>query len=88
MNKSIDLHGGGVSRRSFIHIDDVSAATWSVMLDGVLGQTYHISTNEIISIKDLVHNICKKMGADFDKLVKVSEERLGKDEAYLLDSSK
>jgi len=31
LGQKIDLHGGGVSKRSFIHIEDVSNATWSVM---------------------------------------------------------
>lgn len=88
LGKPIELHGGGISRRSFIYIDDVSSATWSVMLDGKIGDTYHISTNYIVSIKELVQKIAKEMNVDFNKLVNVTEERLGKDSAYLLDSHK
>ncbi len=42
MGKKIQLHGGGHSTRSFIHIDDVSDATWKIMLSGQNGDTYHI----------------------------------------------
>jgi dTDP-glucose 4,6-dehydratase len=88
LGKQLELHGGGVSQRSFIHINDVSDATWKVMLNGKLGDTYHISTKEIVSIRQLVELICKKMDVDFDQYVKVGPERIGKDAAYMLDSSK
>ena len=88
LGKKLNLHGGGVSKRAFIHIDDVSSATWQIMLKGKLGDTYHISTNEIITIRALVELICKKMAVDFDEYVTIGKERLGKDAAYMLDSSK
>lgn len=86
--QKLQLHGGGHSRRSFIHIEDVSDATWKIMLNGKLGETYHISTNEIVSIRELVEMICGKLGVAFDTAVEVVGERLGKDLAYQLDSTK
>lgn len=88
LGRKLQLHGGGVSTRSFIHIDDVSNATWSIMKNGRVGQTYHISTNEVISIYELVHKICSKLGVEFDDHVEVVGERLGKDSAYHLSSEK
>ncbi len=88
MGQKIQLHGGGHSLRSFIHIDDVSDATWRVMTNGKSGETYHISTNEIVSIRQLVERICKKMGIPFENAAEVVGERLGKDAAYMLDSNK
>ena len=82
------LHGGGLSTRSFIHMDDVSAATFKIAIDGNQGDSYHISTNETITIRELVEKICELTNANFSELVEVSEDRLGKDQAYLLDSSK
>ena len=82
------MHGGGVSTRSFIHMNDVSVATWDVMVNGKLGDTYHISTAEIISIRDLVEQICVKLDADFNQHVEIVGERLGKDSSYQLDRSK
>jgi dTDP-glucose 4,6-dehydratase len=82
------LHGGGLSERSFIHMDDVSGATMRIAEQGLAGETYHISTDRIISIKNLVELICDKMQADFDEHVDVVDERPGKDAAYLLDSTK
>lgn len=88
LGKKLQLHGGGHSERSFIHINDVSDATWKVMLDGKQGETYHISTDEIVSIRQLVERICARMGVAFEVSVEVIGERLGKDAAYRLDSSK
>ncbi|MEE9265338.1 MAG: GDP-mannose 4,6-dehydratase [Gammaproteobacteria bacterium] len=86
--RRLQLHGGGHSRRSFIHIRDVADATYRIALQAAPGETYHISTNEIVSIRELVECICGKMGASFAESVEVIGERLGKDAAYLFDSSK
>ena len=82
------LQGGGTSERSFIHIDDVSDATHRVMCKGVSGETYHISTNEKISIKDLVCRVFNTLDQDPNKLIVNTGERLGKDHSYALNSSK
>ena len=86
--RTLELHGGGVSTRSFIHIDDVSTATWKIAQHAPVGETYHISTDRIIAIKDLVSMICEKLRQPFDAHVKVVGERLGKDSAYWLKSAK
>jgi dTDP-glucose 4,6-dehydratase len=88
LRKKIKLHGGGLSKRSFIYIDDVSAATYLILLKGKIGNTYHISTNNIILIKDLVKKISKIAKVKFNKLVKVSNDRVGKDKLYSLSSAK
>lgn len=88
LGKKLQLHGGGTSTRSFIHMKDVSDATWRIMLNGKNGDTYHISTNEVISIRDLVERICSKLEVSFEDHVENVGERLGKDAAYHLESKK
>ena len=88
LGKKMQLHGGGKSVRSFIHMDDVSDATHKIALDGIPGESYHISTEETISIRHLVEEICSLTNVNFHDIVEVTEDRLGKDQAYLLDSSK
>ena len=88
LGKKLSLHGGGLSERSFVHMDDVSDATYRIALNGIVGDTYHISTKETISIRDLVIKICKSIDMNFYDLVEESEERLGKDQSYKLDSDK
>lgn len=84
----LTLHGGGQSKRNFIHIDDVSSAIYSVMIKGKRGNCYHISGKDLISIKNLVQKICKKMNYQFKDLIRNSSERKGKDKYYSLSSAK
>ena len=88
LGKRLQLHGGGVSRRSFIHMDDVSDATLKIMLHGKNGDTYHISTDEVVSIRQLVEMICRKLDVRFEDHAEIVGDRLGKDAAYQLDSTK
>ena len=86
--RKLQLHGGGHSERSFIHIEDVSRATVKIALQGTVGDCYHISTPHLISIRDLVLKICAVLDVDPDDLVEVVGERQGKDQTYSLDDSK
>ena len=88
LKKKINLHGGGKSKRAFIFVDDASAATYLISLRGKIGNTYHISTNKIISIKHLVKKISKITRKKFTNLVNISKERIGKDNYYILNSTK
>lgn len=88
LGRKLQLHGGGHSQRSFIHIDDVSDATARIARDGTPGDTYHISTDRLVSIRDLVRLICDRMNVRFEDQVEVVGERLGKDSFYQLDSTK
>jgi dTDP-glucose 4,6-dehydratase len=88
LGKKMNLHGGGSSIRSFIHMDDVSMATLKIATEGNPGESYHISTNDTVSIRGLVEKICDLTKTSFSDLVNVSDDRLGKDQAYLLDSNK
>jgi dTDP-glucose 4,6-dehydratase len=88
MNKTIELHGGGVAIKSYIHIRDVSRGELAIMEKGRLGEIYHLSPDTGVQVRDVVQTICKKMNAPFDKAVKAVAERLGQDKAYTIDSSK
>lgn len=86
--EKLPLHGGGHSERAFIHIDDVSDATLKIAEGGELGSTYHISTQETVSIRQLVHKICDMLNQDFEQVCDITDDRPGKDAAYLLDASR
>lgn len=86
--RKLPLHGGGTSVRSFIHIADAMQAVFLAAAAGRAGEVYHTSTARQTSIRELVGLICAKMGARFEDVVEIAEERTGKDPAYLLDSSK
>lgn len=86
--EKLPLHGGGHSVRSFIHMDDVSNATNKILNFAQLGEIYHISTTKNISIRQLVEMIAMQLNVSFEDNVIITEDRKGKDGAYLLDSTK
>jgi dTDP-glucose 4,6-dehydratase len=83
--KKLQLHGGGTSVRSFIHIDDVCEGTQRAAEQGNTGEVFHFATSENISIRSLVEMLSERLCVLFEDHVEVAGERLGKDDAYLLD---
>jgi dTDP-glucose 4,6-dehydratase len=87
LGQKLQLHGGGHSVRSFIHIDDVSDGTLRAALSGEPRQVFHLSTKRTISIRDLVALMCEQAGVKFEDFAEIVADRPGKDSAYLLDAS-
>lgn len=86
--QKLPLHGGGYSVRSFIHMDDVSDATYKILDKGSFGDIYHISTTRNIMIRELVEMIANQFNTTLEQCCDRADERQGKDSAYLLDSTK
>lgn len=87
-NKKIELHGGGVAVKSYIHIRDISRGELLAMEKGESGQIYHFSPDSGVSVRSVVEEICQRLSISFDKATIVAPERLGQDKAYVIDSSK
>ncbi len=88
LGRKLQLHGGGRSVRSFIHIKDVVDGTIAALRQAPPPSTFHFSTDRFISIRELVEMICDKLGTPFEQVVEIVGDRPGKDLAYKLDSSK
>lgn len=88
LDKPFPLHGGGTSRRSFIHIDDVSRATLLIADQGKVGDEYHISTDKLLTIREVVQDCFSLYGKTLELEKSAANDRLGKDAGYFLDSSK
>lgn len=86
--QKLKLDGGGKSVRVFIHMRDVSTATQLIAERGQIGECYHISGYELVSIRALVELILARLGKNFEDCVEIGPERPGKDTAYTLDSFK
>jgi dTDP-glucose 4,6-dehydratase len=86
--QKLRLDGGGKSVRVFIHMNDVCDATLRIARNGTLGDAYHISGYELVSIRTLVEIILNRLGKSFEDCVEIGPERPGKDTAYMLDSFK
>ena len=87
-NKKMKLDGGGLSKRSFIYIDDVVEATYKIALKSKKGNIYHISNNQEISILNLVKKIFNLCNSNFKNKIIIGPERKGKDKMYSLNSIK
>ncbi|MBE3092260.1 MAG: GDP-mannose 4,6-dehydratase [Actinobacteria bacterium] len=88
LKKKLQLHGGGHSVRSFIHIKDVAEGTLGVARLANPPEIFHFSTSNNISIRTLVEMIAKQLNISFEDYVEIVDERSGKDVAYLLDNAK
>lgn len=87
-NQKLQLHGGGKSIRSFIHIDDVCKATLTIAKEAKSGEIYHLSDDKTISIYDLVELICKQMNVNINDYIDIVEDRVGQDSLYLMNNEK
>ncbi len=86
--QKIQLHGGGVAVKSYIHIRDVSEGELLLMEKGRAGEIYHLSPPQGYAVRDIVKTIAEKLGVPFETATEVVEERLGQDKAYVIDSNK
>lgn len=87
-DNTFNLDGKGTSIRAFIHGTDVADAIFKTAAYGKLGDTYHFTTDEFVTIREFVNaalTICRR---NFKDIVRIRDDRPGKDLAYLMDSKK
>jgi dTDP-glucose 4,6-dehydratase len=85
--QKLPLHGGGRARKSYIHARDLGRAIHLVSEKAPLGTVYNAGPPEPISIRDLVAKVAEGLNMPFEQLCEVTEDRLGQDSQYWLDSS-
>lgn len=82
--QQVELHGGGVAKKSFIHIRDVVRGILKAIQQGE-PCTWHFSQASEMTVADVVRLVCERMGARFEETVTLVGERLGQDAVYQLD---
>lgn len=85
--KKLPLHGGGKAQKSYIHADDLSAAILAVIEKAPFGKTYNVGPANPITIRVLVEHVIEACGASWEEIVEESEDRVGQDGRYWLDST-
>ena len=80
------LHGDGKSKRNFIFSDDFCNGIWKAILNGKPGNTYHFSGEKYVSVNEIIKIICKLNKTKYQKIVKKTKDRIGKDNIYKLNS--
>ena len=88
LGRKIGLHGGGAAVKSYIHIRDISRGELAVLDRGTTGTIYHLSPDQGIAVRDVVHTIAERMGRQFEDVTTIEPERPGQDAAYVIDSSR
>jgi len=73
--------------RDWIHVDDHNRAVWTIIDNGVAGETYLIGADGEMDNKSVIEMILEQMGQAADAYDHVSD-RPGHDMRYAIDSSK
>ena len=86
------LHGDGGTRRSYIHVADVTRAFDTIVHRGVDFQIYNIGTKFEISMKDIALNLISQMGmakeGEEDRLIEYVADRNINDRRYCVSDLK
>ncbi len=86
-DKNLPIYGNGKNVRDWIHVDDNCRAIFSVLLNGVAGETYNIGGGNELSNLDVATEITRLMGTD-DSKFRFVQDRAGHDFRYSVDASK
>ena len=81
------LYGSGKNVRDWIHTNDHSAAVWTILTKGKIGETYLIGADGEMNNKDVLEMILELMGQPKDAYDTVID-RPGHDLRYAIDSTK
>jgi len=86
-NRKLPLQGGGRAEKSYIHARDLARAIHLVSEKAPLGTIYNAGPKDPTSIRRVVELTAQALGIPFEQLCEVTEDRLGQDSRYWLDSS-
>lgn len=93
--KDLPIYGDGLQIRDWIHVEDHCRGIWSVLNQGVLGESYLMGGDSQVSNLSLVNQICevvdragKRTPGSTAKQIRFVKDRPGHDRRYAIDSSK
>lgn len=89
-NKPVTIHGQGLTRRNFIHVDDVCTAYETIIKHGQINEVYNISAckdNEF-SVKEIADMLIDIVGTNPSKSISYVEDRNINDFRYYTSSEK
>ncbi len=85
--RKLPLQGGGRAEKSYIHARDLARAIHLVAEKAPLGAVYNAGPKDPTSIRRVVELTAEALGIPFEQLCEITEDRLGQDSRYWLDSS-
>src|SRR3984893_17361326 len=84
--RKLPLQGGGRAEKSYIHARDLGRAIHLMSEKAPLGAIYNAGPKEPTSIRRVVELTADALGIPFSQLAEVTDDRLGQDSRYWLDS--
>jgi len=86
----LPLHGGGRAEKSYLHARDLARALHLLTEsdDSTIGKIYNVGPERPTSIREVVERTSVALGVQFEDLCMVTEDRLGQDSRYWLDSTR
>ena len=81
------LSGAGLNVRDWIHVDDHNEAVWTIIDQGVIGETYLIGADGEVNNRDVVRMILTLMGQEPDAYDHVTD-RAGHDLRYAIEAGR
>ena len=86
--RKLPLHGGGKAEKSYMHVRDLARAIHLISESPAKGEVYNVGPGNPTSIRTVVEMCAGTLGMSFEKLCEVTEDRLGQDSKYWLNSTK
>ena len=84
----LPLQGGGRAEKSYIHARDLANAVMLVSKNAPLGEIYNVGPKNPTSIREVVQRTASALGVAFEDICEITQDRIGQDSRYWLDSSK
>ncbi len=83
----LPLHGGGKAEKSFLHARDLARAIHLISESDPQGEIFNVGPINPTSIREVVERCAKSLNISIEKLAEITDDRLGQDSRYWLDSS-
>jgi dTDP-glucose 4,6-dehydratase len=86
--RKLPLHGGGRAEKSYLHVRDLARALHLIVeKNAPLGKIYNVGPENPTSIRRVVELTAEALKMPFEQLCEMTDDRLGQDSRYWLDSS-
>jgi len=84
----VPVYGGGENIRDWIYVDDHCDAIWSILVNGQIGETYLVGSDNERTNLQVVSCICAIMRKRARESINFVKDRVGHDFRYAIDASK
>ena len=86
-DQPLPLYASTQNKREWLHVDDHCRAIEAVLLEGRIGETYHVGSGVEASIEEIADAVLAALGKP-QSLKTIVPDRPGHDRRYLLDTTK